>query len=78
MRLRRPPAPQGIHKAVLREFLNPRHWAPSANREFFFNYDQARTAAAAAGLLLCFWLHSLWQVCLPPQCSAACLWFGAC
>ncbi|KAL4429396.1 hypothetical protein ABPG77_005170 [Micractinium sp. CCAP 211/92] len=30
----------GIHKAVLREFLNPRHWAPSANREFFFSYEQ--------------------------------------
>jgi hypothetical protein len=25
---------------VLREFLNPRHWAPSANREFAFNFDQ--------------------------------------
>ena len=31
---------QGIHKAVLREFLNPRHWAPSSARDFFFNYDQ--------------------------------------
>lgn len=25
---------------MLREFLNPRHWAPSGNREFAFNYDQ--------------------------------------
>ncbi|PSC71439.1 serine threonine-phosphatase BSL1 [Micractinium conductrix] len=30
----------GIHKSVLREFLNPRHWAPSANREFFFTFEQ--------------------------------------
>lgn len=36
---------QGIHKAVLREFLNPRHWAPSANREFFFSYEQVGRAA---------------------------------
>ena len=25
---------------MLREFLNPRHWSPSAARDFFFNYDQ--------------------------------------
>ena len=25
---------------MLREFLNPRHWAPSSAREFLFNYDQ--------------------------------------
>lgn len=32
---------------MLREFLNPRHWAPSANREFFFSYDQVRCWLAA-------------------------------
>lgn len=31
---------QGIHKLVLREFLNPRHWRPPENRDFLFNYDQ--------------------------------------
>lgn len=41
-------AAQGIHKAVLREFLNPRHWAPSANREFFFSYEQVRSAASTS------------------------------
>eukprot|EP00887_Chlorella_sp_A99_P006383 scaffold3.g6383.t1 len=30
----------GVHKAVLREFLNPRHWRPPENRDFAFSYDQ--------------------------------------
>ncbi len=33
---------QGIHKMVLREFLNPRHWRPPENRDFIFNFDQIR------------------------------------
>jgi hypothetical protein len=31
---------QGIHKLVLREFLNPRHWRPPENRDFLFTFDQ--------------------------------------
>ncbi len=34
------PLVQGIHKLVLREFLNPRHWRPPENRDFLFQYDQ--------------------------------------
>lgn len=34
---------------MLREFLNPRHWAPSANREFFFTFEQARGAGGVSG-----------------------------
>lgn len=34
------PLCQGIHKLVLREFLNPRHWRPPENRDFLFNFDQ--------------------------------------
>lgn len=30
----------GIHKAILREFLNPRHWHPPESREFPFSFDQ--------------------------------------
>lgn len=39
---------------MLREFLNPRHWAPSVNREFAFNYDQVRRAGGIwSGRLVC-------------------------
>lgn len=30
----------GVHKVVLREFLNPRHWRPPENRDFVLSYDQ--------------------------------------
>lgn len=30
----------GIHKAVLRELLIPRHWRPSESRDFFLDAEQ--------------------------------------
>jgi hypothetical protein len=38
----------GVHRLVLREFLNPRHWRPSEDRKFFLEAEQINELCDAA------------------------------
>ncbi len=39
---------QGVHKLILREFLNPRHWRPPEDRKFPFSFDHISALCDAA------------------------------
>lgn len=41
----------GIHKSILREFLNPRHWRPPESREFPFSFEQIQQLCDQAELI---------------------------
>jgi hypothetical protein len=44
----RPPPDPGVHRAVLRALLHPRHWRPPEDREFAFSADEICALCDAA------------------------------